>query len=126
MKLIIDKVCKSFSKNIVLKDASFKFEKGKIYGLLGRNGAGKTTLFNCISNELVIEDGKIYIESSEGKEEVDDENIGYCYSEPILPEFLTGYEFLKFYIDINRNKIKNLLSIEEYLEIVEFKIEDSL
>ena len=25
----------------------------------------------------------------------------------ILPEFLTGYEFLKFYIDINKDKIKD-------------------
>lgn len=36
----------------MLKKASFAFEKGKFYGLLGRNGAAKTTLFNCISGDV--------------------------------------------------------------------------
>lgn len=125
MKLVINKVCKSFGEKNILKDSSFKFEKGRIYGLLGRNGAGKTTLFNCISNELSIDKGGIYIEKDNKQKVLSDEEIGYCYSEPILPEFLTGYEFLKFYIDINKDKIKDLLSIEEYLDIVKFKIEDS-
>ena len=34
--------------------------------------------------------------------------IGYVYSTPILPEFLTGYEFIKFFTDINKKKIKIL------------------
>ena len=48
MKLIIKDLKKSFEKKEVLNGINFEFEKGKIYGLLGRNGAGKTTLFNCI------------------------------------------------------------------------------
>ena len=50
MKLIVNEIEKKFEEKEVLKGASFTFEKGKIYGLLGRNGAGKTTLFNCISH----------------------------------------------------------------------------
>lgn len=46
MKLIIDHVKKSYGDKEVLRDISFSFESGKIYGLLGRNGAGKTTLFS--------------------------------------------------------------------------------
>lgn len=45
MKLVIKHLKKNFDKKEVLKDINFEFEKGKIYGLLGRNGAGKTTLF---------------------------------------------------------------------------------
>ena len=52
MKLIVNEIEKKFEEKEVLKGASFTFEKGKIYGLLGRNGAGKTTLFNCISHEI--------------------------------------------------------------------------
>ncbi len=52
MRLELREVRKAFDQKQVLKGASFVFEKGKIYGLLGRNGAGKTTLFNCISKEL--------------------------------------------------------------------------
>ncbi|WP_417374535.1 ATP-binding cassette domain-containing protein [Eubacterium sp. AF05-24] len=52
MKLILDHVQKSYGDKEVLKDCSFTFERGKIYGLLGRNGSGKTTLFNCIAQEI--------------------------------------------------------------------------
>ena len=49
MKLIVENLEKDFKGKKVLKNASFEFEKGKIYGLLGRNGAVITNLFNCIS-----------------------------------------------------------------------------
>lgn len=39
MKLTIEHLQKKFEKKEVLKDISFTFEEGKIYGLLGRNGA---------------------------------------------------------------------------------------
>ena len=52
MRLVLEDIKKSYDEKQVLKGASFTFEKGKIYGLLGRNGAGKTTLFNCISGEI--------------------------------------------------------------------------
>ena len=58
MNLVLQNIEKSYDENQVLKKASFTFEKGKIYGLLGRNGAGKTTLFNCISGELEFENGE--------------------------------------------------------------------
>ena len=59
MNLILENVKKSFQDKEVLKNISFTFEKGKIYGLLGRNGAGKTTLFNCISEEIQKDGGNI-------------------------------------------------------------------
>lgn len=37
MKLIIKGLKKKFDKKEVLKNINFEFEKGKIYGLLGRN-----------------------------------------------------------------------------------------
>ena len=52
MKFVIEHLAKSFEKKQVLKDITFAFEAGKIYGLLGRNGAGKTTLFNCLNRDL--------------------------------------------------------------------------
>lgn len=52
MKLIVQNVKKKFNQKEVLRGASFTFEKGKIYGLLGRNGAGKTTLINCINEDI--------------------------------------------------------------------------
>lgn len=109
----------------ILDSVDFTFEKGKIYGLLGRNGAGKTTLFNCISEELPLDSGSVSLINDEGLEKnIDSSNIGYVYSDPILPDFLTGYEFIKFYIDIHKDKIKNLLTVEEYLEFIKIEEDD--
>lgn len=125
MKLVIKDIEKSYGEKQVLKKASFTFEKGKIYGLLGRNGAGKTTLFNCISGDLKYEKGSVSITyDGQVSEEIDYRKVGYVFAEPVLPEFLTGYEFLKFYIDINKDKIKNLLTIDEYFDIIKIKHDD--
>jgi ABC-2 type transport system ATP-binding protein len=55
---------------------------------------------------------------------IDYSKVGFVFSQPILPEFLTGYEFLKFYIDINKEKISNLLTIEEYFDMIKIEEED--
>ncbi len=124
MKLILEEIHKSFGNKEVLTGAGFTFEKGKIYGLLGRNGAGKTTLFNCLSQELPLDKGSFYLEEEGNRRPLSDEDVGYVFATPILPEFLTGYEFLKFYIDINRNKIQDLKSIDEYFDLVQIEPED--
>ena len=54
MELVIEHLQKHFEGKLVLRDIHFRFEQGKIYGLLGRNGAGKTTLFNCIIKILKL------------------------------------------------------------------------
>lgn len=122
MKLIIENLKKSYEKNLVLNEIDYEFESGKIYGLLGRNGAGKTTLFNCINEDISVDTGKIYLYSEYGKNIINTNDIGYVVSTPVVPEFLTAREFLKFYLDINPDK--NLKSIDEYFEMVQINKED--
>ena len=124
MKLIVDNIVKNFDKKEVLKNASFTFEKGKIYGLLGRNGAGKTTLFNIISSDIEKTSGDIYIEEDEEKRNLNSSDIGYVISTPNVPSFLTGREFLKFFLDINKNKINDLKTIDEYFDLIKIDRED--
>ena len=123
MKLVLKGINKSFDGKKILNNIDFTFEKGKIYGLLGRNGAGKTTLFNSIAEEMNIDTGEVNLLDEEGRVEKNySSKIGYVYSDPVLPEFLTGYEFIKFYIDINKQRIKDLKSVDEYLDFI--KIEE--
>ena len=124
MKLVIENVKKRFDKKEVLKGIDFEFEKGKIYGLLGRNGAGKTTLFNCLNEDLEVDEGSFYLVEDKQKRPMEDEDIGYVLSTPNVPEFLTGREFLKFFIDINEEHITNLKSIDEYFELMKILEED--
>lgn len=124
MKFVIEHLSKSFEKKEVLKDIHFTFEEGKIYGLLGRNGAGKTTLFNCLNRDLKIDSGSFYIDTDATRHDVSANEIGYVLSTPTVPEFLTGREFLKFFMDINEKSIKTPKSIDEYFDYMSIEPED--
>ena len=124
IKFTIEHLSKSFERKEVLRDIDFTFEKGEIYGLLGRNGAGKTTLFNCLNRDLKADSGNFYIEENERRREVKADDIGYVLSTPTVPEFLTGREFLKFFIDINEKSIPDKKSIDEYFDYMSIAPED--
>lgn len=124
MKLVIENLNKSFDKKEVLKNINFTFESGKIYGLLGRNGAGKTTFFNCLNEDLKCDSGEFYLSDGKSNKKIESSDIGYVLSTPVVPEFLTGREFLKYFIDINKDSIKDLKTIDEYFDIVKIDMED--
>lgn len=124
MELVLENISKAFGEKQVLKDASFVFEKGKIYGLLGRNGAGKTTLFNCLSGEFPMDEGRAFFREHERESPLTEEELGYVFATPILPEFLTGYEFLKFFMDIHQGKIQESKTIDNYFDMIKIEPED--
>ena len=123
MELVVEGLNKNFEDKVVLKDINFKFEKGKIYGLLGRNGAGKTTFFNCL-NDDIESNGNFYFIDGSNKKELEARDIGYVLSTPVVPDFLTGREFLKFFIDINKDYIKKTKKIDEYFDFMKIDVDD--
>ena len=116
MEFVISHLVKSYGSKQVLKDVDFTFEEGRIYGLLGRNGSGKTTFFNCINSDIDINSGEFYFRG-EGNEKIPvmPEDIGYLVSTPTVPEFMTGREFLKFFIEVHE-EIKPDRTIDEYFD----------
>ena len=124
MKFCIEHLAKSYEKKQVLKDIDYAFEDGKIYGLLGRNGAGNTTLFNCLNGDIRYDSGKIYLEEEQQTRNVLPEDIGYVLSTPTVPEFMTGREFLKFFLDIHEDSIAEPKTIDEYFEYMGIETED--
>ena len=124
MKFVIEHLAKKFEKKEVLRDINFTFREGKIYGLLGRNGAGKTTLFNCLNRDIKADGGRFYIDTDGDCREVTAEDIGYVLSTPTVPEFLTGREFLKFFMDINEKTIESPKTIDEYFDYMSIAPED--
>ena len=124
MKLAIKNLTKSYGEKEVLKDINFTFEEGKIYGLIGRNGAGKTTFFNCLNEDVEIDRGEFILSDNYGENELRTEDIGYVISTPTVPEFLTGKEFLTFFLEINKDNIKEEKTIDEYFDLVKINKED--
>lgn len=124
MKFIIEHLSKRFEKKEVLRDIDFTFEEGKIYGLLGRNGAGKTTLFNCLNRDLIADGGSFYLEENGIRRDVKAEDIGYVLSTPTVPGFLTGREFLKFFMDINEASVKDPKPLDAYFDYMSIDPED--
>ena len=124
MTFTIEHLSKHFEEKVVLKDINFTFEEGKIYGLLGRNGAGKTTLFNCLNRDMKVNGGDFYLEQDGVRRALAAEDVGYVLSTPAVPEFLTGREFLKFFIDINEQSLPSVKSIDEYFDMMSIAPED--
>ena len=96
-----------------IKNINFCVEPGECFGLLGLNGAGKTTTFKCITQELSPDNGKIYINGKDMRNNFEELSslFGYCPQFDAIFEFLTVYENLKFYAQIKGIK-------HEYLDIV--------
>ena len=124
MKLIIKDLKKKFADKEVLNGIDFDFEDGKIYGLLGRNGAGKTTFFNCLNEDIKSDAGSFAVEENSETKKLSFDDIGYVLSTPVVPEFLTGREFLKFFMDINAERIKDDRTIDDYFELMKIDADD--
>lgn len=125
MKLILTDIQKHFGTKDVLKRASFTFEKGRIYGLLGRNGAGKTTLFNCLSGEFPPDYGTFQVtEGGAAPRSLAEKDVGYVLSTPVVPEFLTGQEFTRFFLEISGNQADTGRSVDDWMDVVGIDAED--
>ncbi len=79
---------KKYGNKTVLQDICFRFERGKVYGIVGENGAGKTTLFRCIAG-LEEYEGLIHSDLLPLKD-----HIGLLLTEPYFFSKITGREYL--------------------------------
>lgn len=88
-----------YNNKIVLEQISQSYTRRSIHGILGENGSGKTTLFHCIAN-LIPFKGKSMIPENVA--------VGYLPSELYMYPFITGYEFLHFYIRAKQKKYQKI------------------
>lgn len=114
MKLIIQDIVKNFKEVSVLQGATEEFESGIIHGLIGRNGAGKTTLFNIIYHELQADSGQVLIDEDGVVKPLERKDVGMLFSEPLLPDFVTGYEFIKFFSEAQLKEVAIDLMFDEF------------
>tara|TARA_Y100001933_G_scaffold7792_1_gene7112 strand:- start:1512 stop:3167 length:1656 start_codon:yes stop_codon:yes gene_type:complete len=61
MVIDVKGLSKSYDKNLLIENISFRLPPGGIVGIIGANGAGKTTLFNILSGVEKSYDGEVNI-----------------------------------------------------------------
>ena len=115
--IILDKISKSFLTNKkinVLNKINFKFNKGKIYSLVGPSGSGKSTLLNILSlidkpstGKLRIEGKDIIFSDSEVNDKIRAKKIGIIYQQNnLLPDFTALENVYLARLSIENNKKK--------------------
>ena len=104
----------------LVSNVNLHIKKGEIYGFLGPNGAGKTTFFNILDQNIKSDGGEVLLD----KNKILESDVSLVPTTPNVPLFLTGREFLEFYLEINKKKIKNMKSVSEYFEMVNISLED--
>ena len=92
----VEHVYKSFGKEHVLKNISFKIPSGSIYGVVGNNGSGKTVLMKCICGFMKCDRGRIVVNGRQVGKEVDfPDRLGVIIETPGFIPNLSGYKNLK-------------------------------
>lgn len=127
MELQIKNLVKNYKEKQVIKGAEYNFSEGKIYSILGRNGAGKTTLFNCMTKDVELESGDMTLVENGVARELAFDDIGLVSASPVLPEFLTGYEYVKFFMELHMEAAKDAgrdYSIDDYFDLVRIEEQD--
>lgn len=80
----IRNITKRYKNVTALDNISASLAHGRIYGLLGRNGAGKSTLINIMANRIFADEGEIFIDGENAKENSSVHEKIFCMSEADL------------------------------------------
>ena len=95
-ELVLNNVSKQIKNNDILKDISFTFKGGNIYGVYGHNGSGKTMLFRAMSGLIKPSSGSILINKKLLHKEIDfPESLGILIENPVFWPSYTGLEVLE-------------------------------
>lgn len=95
--LEVNGVTKRIGKRLLIKETSFKLEKGKIYGFIGPNGAGKTTLMRIMTGLIQPTTGEVLIDSKSIVQEREEaiSKIGAIIESPVFFDYMTGRQVLR-------------------------------
>lgn len=116
--LEVNKLYKSYShnkkKNNILNNVNQKFEKGKIYNIIGHSGSGKTTLLRILGilleydSGMVVIDGKdIFSLTEKEKSQIRNNTIGFIFQNYLLDDRLKAFENVMVPMYINKNIAKS-------------------
>ncbi|MCI6581157.1 MAG: ABC transporter ATP-binding protein [Oscillospiraceae bacterium] len=94
---------KTISSKQVLRNITYNFDYGKVYGLYGINGSGKTMLMRAIAGLVVIDSGEILIDGKRLHKDISfPENAGIVIENmQLLPKY-NAFDNLKLLSKIRK------------------------
>ncbi|MFT4754428.1 MAG: phospholipid/cholesterol/gamma-HCH transport system ATP-binding protein [Salibacteraceae bacterium] len=105
----VKNLVKNFGEKPVLRDISFKFEKGKNNLIIGASGSGKTTMTKCIvglqqpDQGTVEYNGASFWDMSRKETAELRQSIGFLFQGGALFDFMTVEENVKFALRVFSN-----------------------
>ena len=94
---------KSYVKGIkAVDDLSLEIEDGDLFAFVGLNGAGKSTTIKSLVGILPFEEGKIYVDGTDIKENIVavKRKMAYVPDNPEVYAFMKGIDYIKFILSI--------------------------
>lgn len=124
--LIMNNVIKKYGSIEAINIRKLEVPEGSLFAFIGKNGAGKTTTIKSIVGLLNIDAGYIKINNKDLKKNKNEikKEIGFIADTPMVYDYLTGYEFVKFIANIYGIKDNDILEkrMESYFR--RFKMEN--
>ncbi len=114
MMLIVEKLSKSYGKNMIFDNLSFNVHPGEIVGLVGENGAGKSTLLSILAMVQKADAGTITLNHQcyqTDKKELR-RQIGFVPQDLAIWEQLSVKENMQFFAQLSWVK-KDMAELKE-------------
>lgn len=120
MQIVVDRIGKKFVREWIIRNATFKLEKGQKYVFVGPNGSGKSTCLQLLTGMFPVSEGSIKYLNNNG-ERVDPD---YWYKHLVIaaPYMELIEEFtLREHIDFHRKfkPLKNGLSNADFEDFIQ-------
>jgi phospholipid/cholesterol/gamma-HCH transport system ATP-binding protein len=127
-------IYKSFGGRMVLKDISFRFEKGTTNLIIGQSGSGKTVLMKCLVGLLEPDEGRVeydgrnFCEMNYQQRKVIRQEIGMLFQGGALFDSLTVQENVMFPLNMftEMSKDERLARVNFCLKRVNLEGKNSL
>jgi len=118
MQIHLDNISKRFQEEWIIKDFSYVFNSGTVYGIKGINGSGKSTLLKILSGSLSPSTGAVFYAQGDNKIDANQiyKHVAYAAAEDELVEELTILELLDHISNFNSLS----LSIAEFINNYDF------
>ncbi len=121
LKLEIIGYEKRYSDKIIISIHSINLPMG-IYWLRGENGSGKTTLLKSIAGIIPFTGAITACGIDLRKQPTHYKRIvNYAEAEPLYPDFLTGEDLIRFYVDAKTGDNEQVAQLEKIFGVDGFK-----